>query len=269
MFFPWNTWLFFQDAPVLLQGAELGGALVLSLWAGFLDACLATAWRLRSRRPLLIRYGVILPGITLIILVTGGAARMRIIGERVASAPELRLGLVQGNVSSVPNQVDDSTARYRAASIDLLARQKADLVVWPETGDLLPRSIRRAAQVPFRPSLSRDAGPGRPANRRTAPHRNGARAGQSGRLGRSVRFGGAERKPGTREGQALNRRRPGDVGSRALRHSARRDLMAFGEYIPWRVGPSVAPTSLPRRGHVLSWHVVCHRSFSVVGGSPC
>jgi hypothetical protein len=37
----------------------------------------------------------------------------------------------------------------------------------------------------------------------------------------------------------------------------KRDLMAFGEYIPWESDLPVAPTSLPRGGHVLSRHVVC------------
>ncbi|HLK37706.1 MAG TPA: hypothetical protein VKU41_13190, partial [Polyangiaceae bacterium] len=76
MLFPWSTWLLFQGAPVLLQGAEFGGAPAISLWAGFLDAALATAWRGREERRAVVIYGVLAPIATLGIVVVGGALRM-------------------------------------------------------------------------------------------------------------------------------------------------------------------------------------------------
>jgi len=138
MFFPWSTWLFFQSVPVLLQGAELGGPLALSLWVGLVDASLATAWHQRSRRPLFVRYGLVVPAITLAVVVGGGAARMRAIGERAAVAPELRVGIVQGNVSNARGETRDPTPLYLSASLELMAKQKIDLLVWPEAAISFP-----------------------------------------------------------------------------------------------------------------------------------
>jgi apolipoprotein N-acyltransferase len=138
MFFPWSTWLFFQSAPVLLQGAELGGALVLSLWAGFLDASLATAWREQARRPLLLRYGVFVPAATLAAVVLGGMLRMRVIDRRSMAAPELRIGLIQGNISKVRQESRDPALLYRSAALELLSERRIDLLIWPETAIFFP-----------------------------------------------------------------------------------------------------------------------------------
>lgn len=140
MFFPWSTWLFFQSVPVLLQGAELGGAPALSLWAGLLDASLAAAWQERARRPLLVRYLLVVPVVTLTIVVLGGAARMRVVTERAAGAPEARVGVVQGDVANVRGESRDPTLLYREASLAVLAEQKVDLLIWPETAISFPVS---------------------------------------------------------------------------------------------------------------------------------
>ena len=133
MFFPWTTCLFFQAMPVLLQGADIAGILTLSLWAGLLHAAFATAWLGRKRGRMLVRYGAVVPALTLVLVFAYGVLRARAVDARVAAAPALRVGIVQGNVPSTSAETSDPTSIYRTTSLDVLKHEKASLLIWPET----------------------------------------------------------------------------------------------------------------------------------------
>jgi apolipoprotein N-acyltransferase len=133
MVFPWTTSLLLSGAPVLLQAAEAGGRLGISLWVALLDASVATAWLERRDRRLAFRYAVVLPGLTLTVVAVFGIARMRAVDGAVASAPAARVGIVQGDIPDVRREQRDPAILYREASLGLLTEQNPDLLVWPET----------------------------------------------------------------------------------------------------------------------------------------
>jgi apolipoprotein N-acyltransferase len=138
MIFPWTSCIFFQDAPVLLQAAELGGPLLVSLWVGVLNASLATAWVFRTTRGLVARYAAVFPVATLGAVVLFGSTRIATVEARTTGAPELTVGIVQGNVTNVRQEKRDPVAIYRTPSLDIVRRQKIDLLIWPETAIFRP-----------------------------------------------------------------------------------------------------------------------------------
>jgi apolipoprotein N-acyltransferase len=136
MFFPWTASLFFHGAPVLLQGAELGGVAALSLWVGVLNASLATAWLERASARARLRFGLLIPGFTLAAVASWGALRIHGIDTTIRQAPDARVAIVQGNVTGPE---EDAARIYRTESLGVLAREKVELLVWPETA--LPRPV--------------------------------------------------------------------------------------------------------------------------------
>ena len=133
MFFPWSTALFFQEVPVLVQAADLAGTMAISSWAGLMAASLAEAWVRRADRRALLGYAVAVPASTLSAVILYGVAAMRHEDARVAAAPEVRIGIVQGDRTEPRADPVQSVLDYRTASLDLLQKEKVDLLIWPET----------------------------------------------------------------------------------------------------------------------------------------
>jgi apolipoprotein N-acyltransferase len=145
MFFPWSTALLFHGVPILLQGADLGGPALISLWVGLGNAALAEAWLRRAEPGGLVRFGIQIPVAVAAVVLGYGAARMRAVDEVTASAPALTIGLVQGDIERTNTGPVDPLLVYREASYGLLQKAPVDLLVWPEAAaarvvreDLLP-----------------------------------------------------------------------------------------------------------------------------------
>jgi apolipoprotein N-acyltransferase len=130
MLFPWSTALFLQQAPILLQLAEVGGPIAISLSIGFVSASLARASRERKRSWVFLRYCVAFPAAVLLSVVAYGAMRMRAVEDETLSHEPTTLALVQANIG--PSDADPLST-LRTLTLDLLRDQRPDLVVWPET----------------------------------------------------------------------------------------------------------------------------------------
>jgi apolipoprotein N-acyltransferase len=144
MLFPWSTSLFLHAAPVLLQGAEFGGQALVSLWAGLLAASIAMAWRLRKRLRDCLSYALVVPAATVAVATVGGAMRMHAIDERISTAERVRVGLVQGNVADAAT---DSALVHRTLERELVRSKKPDLMIWPETAISYPVNIDRLTTI--------------------------------------------------------------------------------------------------------------------------
>jgi apolipoprotein N-acyltransferase len=120
-------------APLLLQLAELGGGVLVGVPLAMASVAVAEpAWaRLEGRRVDRRRVGVALLGPAAMLLF--GVWRMDVIRDRMAVAPPVVVGIVQGNTPHEGLALRDAMVRYRSLTGALVAKQKLDLVVWPET----------------------------------------------------------------------------------------------------------------------------------------
>jgi apolipoprotein N-acyltransferase len=134
---PWTTCLFFHDAPILLQGAALGGPLVLSFGAALAAAGLVEATRRPGR--------LLVPATVLASAALGGAIHLRAVDRAIGAAPRLEVGLVQAGTTE--SSLEDGTPLdvYRARSRELAGRAHVDLFVWPEAADAAPLSSSEVA----------------------------------------------------------------------------------------------------------------------------
>ncbi len=135
MVFPWYLAINQAWVPRGIQIAELTGptgvSALLALCAGVVTD--VVAWRAGAalpRRTIAVAIAVLVANPIL------GSLRMRQIEARRAAAPQVRIGVVQGNVPQL-EKFDPRFARkqldaHQAASREL-ARQGAELIVWPES----------------------------------------------------------------------------------------------------------------------------------------
>lgn len=123
--FPWRLAYTQRAYPLLIQSADLVGPGLLSFVMVWTTAALARAdWR-RMRAPLA----------ALLLLLIYGSWRMAVVETEIANAPELRIGVVQGNLSLEEkhgvSRLHANLDRYRELSSGLMP--VPDLIVWPET----------------------------------------------------------------------------------------------------------------------------------------
>ena len=127
--FPWYIATAADRALPLLQPAELGGPLLVDLLLLVPSLALGEALRrLRAgRRPsmAIVGLGAAIPALT----ATWGAFRMTQERDAWASAPELTIGLVQGNAPAGTHATVEQLQRLTAT----LSASGVDLVIWPET----------------------------------------------------------------------------------------------------------------------------------------
>ena len=118
----------------LIQISDLGGPLLLTALVGLLNAGVAAAvrWRRDGWRALASCAVAVLA-----LLLADGYGRWRIaeVDRLSASAPALRVGIVQGDLGVQEKGADARRdhRRYLEQTRQLLAQGDVDLVVWPET----------------------------------------------------------------------------------------------------------------------------------------
>ena len=123
--FPWRMAYTQRDFPLLIQSADLAGPYLLSFAILWVTASLIRPTRRRVLPPL------VLVGL----LLAYGQWQTHQVEAAMESAPSLRVGLVQGNLSLFgkrdPNHLDRNLETYRRLSETL--QPTPDLLVWPET----------------------------------------------------------------------------------------------------------------------------------------
>jgi apolipoprotein N-acyltransferase len=153
--FPWNLGITVWRAWPLLQVAELGGPPAVSSLVVLLNLVLLEAWlALRQRQPL--PRPVRVAGVVVLAVVTAGLLRAAHVAVARGAAPKVRVGIVQPNFGTVTaedrkHRGEQYLATLRQATGEL-ARQGAELVVWPES----------AFPFLFDRQLAREYAPGHP-----------------------------------------------------------------------------------------------------------
>lgn len=133
--------------PILAQGADLGGPLLLSALVAALNVVAYATWawlRAERRAPRAAWAG----GVALLLAAWAyGGVRTVALTERSYRAPTLTVGIVQANLGVLEKRTQGIVAhdRHLAQTRELLAGGPVDLVVWPETTYV--RGIRRPLPV--------------------------------------------------------------------------------------------------------------------------
>src|SRR6185369_9898002 len=140
-------------APITAQAADLGGPLLLTALVAAANAVVFdtwTWWRGARPRPALAWATAVAVAIATLAY---GARRMAAVDALSAAAPELRIGVVQANLSVADKATASVVAlrRHLEQTRDLLTAGPLDLVVWPETAYV--RGIRRPLPVSGKPIL--------------------------------------------------------------------------------------------------------------------
>ncbi len=123
------------SGELVMQISALGGPLLLSALLVLLNLALFATWRwIAARAPRPDRaWAAAALGTAL--ACTYGAVHLHHLENAVAAAPALRVGIVQGNLGVFEKGRNAALdhRKYLQQTRELLAQEKPDLVVWPET----------------------------------------------------------------------------------------------------------------------------------------
>lgn len=134
-------------APILVQIADLGGPLLPSALLGVLNVATFRTWRWwRSVEPLPLATWAVTALLVAATLLYGWQ-RTASVRAGDATAPELRVGIVQANLGVLEKRAQGVVThqRHLEQTRELLRDGALDLVVWPETAYV--RGIRRPLPV--------------------------------------------------------------------------------------------------------------------------
>ena len=210
--FPWGRLAMSQASAPTAGWAAVGGAPVLSFVVALVGASLA--WLILSalgRRPVL--RALALPALAVVVTAGLAAAGGLLPVDPTAGAKTAEVAAIQGNVPrarNLPEELNDTevTGNHTRATEQLAAQVKAgrkpapDLVIWPENSTDLDPFLYPAIHQQITSAL--------------------------GAIGRPILVGEVLNSPQLNVGQLWT---PG-AGAGAI--YAKRQLVPFGEYIPWR-----------------------------------
>lgn len=134
--FPWYLSITQAWVPPIIQVAELTGPLGVSFLLVLVNAALYELLRSRlDKQPLPLRR-VAFAALTIVAALVFGAVRIHQVQAARASAPKLKVGVVQANIGIHQkfrsNLAQDQLAVHQRLSADLTQRG-AELIVWPES----------------------------------------------------------------------------------------------------------------------------------------
>jgi apolipoprotein N-acyltransferase len=133
--FPVNAGSALVAVPASVQVADLGGPLLLTALVAGANVVLFETWRWWRARRAIPRATWVATFAIVLAVVGYGRIRTRSIERASATAPALRVGIVQANLGVIEKRLQGVLAhqRHLEQTRELLAGGAVDLVVWPET----------------------------------------------------------------------------------------------------------------------------------------
>jgi len=222
-FFPYTVVIGFAEVPAWIQLAELGGVSLVVAQTVIVGVLLADALLGGTRRARLTKVAIAL---VIPLASTGlGELRLQQIDAERASAPKVRVGIVQPNTALASPYDRDKMLRLRAMSGQ--ARDEgAQLLVWPEAGAFPYRTRRPFVRDFADPQRSVLRGHGLPTI-----------------------FGAGSFESGVRWEHNTVHAMAAD--GRVVGSFDKVKLVPFGEYVPW-VDPLWAIQQVPSMSHNLA-----------------
>ena len=157
LLFPWFYGATVHQVPALLQVAELGGPIAVSLVLLAFNYALAelVLARLGQRAP---NKRVLLVAVVPVLAVLYGLIRISMVDARSAAADKVEVGLVQANMSLMGKRKNkrEGLDRHLRLTQDLKNQGPLDLVVWSETSVMsavLEDDVNRAMRQQFTRTL--------------------------------------------------------------------------------------------------------------------
>lgn len=169
LLFPWYYAATVHNVPVLMQLADIGGPILVSLVLVAANLAIAEPLRARlaaareiaqrtvkgpsseHREAFAIDRRVVGAGaLALVVALLYGAIRMSMTSARVEKAEQARVGYVQGNMGLMQKRENpgEGLRRHRQLTADLRSKG-ADLVVWSETSATFPTREELAMKSTF------------------------------------------------------------------------------------------------------------------------
>lgn len=131
--FPWYAGAAVHSIPLLVQPAEVGGPILVSVMLAAGSVALAEiGWARRERRPL-CRSRLALAALVVLLLVGHGLVRIPAVDAASARGPAVTVGIVQANLPHASKSSRAALAAHRAESVALTEARHPDLLVWSET----------------------------------------------------------------------------------------------------------------------------------------
>lgn len=138
LLFPWHYGAAFHDVPLLLQTADLGGSLMVTLLLFSSSVGLAEIWRKLRKRSFDRRTVLAVAAIWLSAL-SYGALRMKQVDAAMQAADSVQIGLVQANIG-LRNRSRASRDSLRISRD--LRKRGAELLVWSEAAIARPFNVK-------------------------------------------------------------------------------------------------------------------------------
>jgi apolipoprotein N-acyltransferase len=146
--FPWYVAGSVHMLPTMMQTAELGGPILVSLVIVAPSVAIAELVDARMARRPFARMAVAAPLALTAAAALFGAVRLGQVRRSMAEAEPFQLGLVQGNLGLVQKREDpaEGLRRHRRLTAELV-KEGADLVVWSESSITFPMPVEVAPRI--------------------------------------------------------------------------------------------------------------------------
>jgi len=158
LLFPWFYGATVHQVPALLQLAELGGPIAVSLVLLAFNQAIAelVIARLEQRK---VRPQSLLGAAAPVLAAIYGFIRMPMVDARSASAEKVEVGLVQANMSLMGKRKNkrEGLERHLDLTRELKSKGPLDLVVWSETSVMSP-VLEEDADAALRQQFTRSLG---------------------------------------------------------------------------------------------------------------
>lgn len=158
LLFPWFYAATVHQVPPLVQLAELGGPIAVSLVLLAFNYALAelVIARLESRRP---NRRALLAAVVPVLAAIYGFVRIPMVDAKSAAAEKLEVGLVQANMSLMGKRKNkqEGLERHLHLTDELKAQTNLDLVVWSETS-VMSAVLEDEAERALRQQFTRKLG---------------------------------------------------------------------------------------------------------------
>lgn len=160
MLFPYYYGASFHNVPILLQTAELGGPLLVSVLCFLINGTIFELWQVRKSPSRLAWRKIAISSGLVFLALAYGLVRIDQVDRRVSVAPKINVGLVQANMDTLGKRDDpvEGLHRHIRLSQELEFKHNLDLLIWPESAYAwaIPQelsNVRRAVMGPLKTPL--------------------------------------------------------------------------------------------------------------------